>query len=157
MFRGKLISIYITENKQAELRPVQQARAVRGLGLEGDRYYLRQGTFTKPGPDREVTLIEIESLEALANQHNIELAPGQARRNLVTRGVPLNHLVGKNFKVGDVLLRGLRLCEPCAHLESLTAAGVKEALLHRGGLRAQIIEEGMLRVGDEVSESEASD
>ena len=82
------------------------------------------------------------------------LEPGEARRNLVTRGVPLNHLVGREFRIGDVLLRGLRLCEPCEHLEALTVQGIKNALCHRGGLRAQIIQGGIMRTGDSIGPHE---
>jgi MOSC domain-containing protein YiiM len=152
MFQGQLVSIYIAEQKCADLRSVEEVRAVPGQGLEGDRYGLQQGTFTKKpnSPDREVTLIEQEALEALAHECAITLEPGQARRNLVTRGVPLNHLVGQDFRVGEVLLRGLRLCEPCGHLDSLTVAGVKQGLCHRGGLRAQILHGGTLHRGDAI-------
>src|SRR5262245_49559477 len=101
MFQGSLAGIYIAERKRDTLRPVEQAEAVAGHGPVGDRYYLKDGTFSKKdSPDREVTLIEIEALEALARECKIELEPGQARRNLVTRGVPLNHLIGREFTVG---------------------------------------------------------
>lgn len=149
MFHGQLVGIYIAERKRDGLGPVDAVEAVAGHGLRGDRYFLKEGTFSnKDGADREVTLIEIEAIEALGREADIKLEPGQARRNLVTRAVPLNHLVGKEFQVGDVVLRGLRLCEPCNHLESLTVPGVNKALCHRGGLRAQIIRGGTLRSGD---------
>src|SRR5439155_16754057 len=129
MFQGRLEGIYLAEMKREGLRRVEEARAVAGSGIAGDRYCREQGTFSKPGsPDREMTLIEIEALEGLAQEAQITLEPGQARRNLVTRGVPLNHLVGKEFRVGDVVLRGIRLCEPCGHLEALTIKGVKDGL-----------------------------
>ena len=124
---------------------------VLGLGLEGDRYYQQSGTFSKPGqPDREVTLIEEESIAALAADDQVEIPPGGARRNLVTSGIALNHLVGQEFLVGEVRLRGLRLCEPCGHLESLTVTGIEKGLVHRGGLRAQVLTEGTLRKGDPI-------
>ena len=148
---SKLIGIYIATAKGAEPRAVEEARAVPGLGLEGDRYYQQGGTFSKPGePDREVTLIEEESIAALSADYEVRILPGQARRNLVTSGIALNHLVGQEFHVGEVQLRGLRLCEPCGHLESLTAAGVERGLVHRGGLRAQVLKEGILRRGDPI-------
>lgn len=132
---------------------LSEARAIAARGLEGDRYFLKSGTYSnKPGPDREITLIEIEAIEALHRDHSIKLEPGDARRNIVTRGVPLNHLVGKEFKLGDVILRGIRLCEPCSHLEGLTEKGVLPGLTHRGGLRAQIITDGIIRVGDPIEE-----
>ncbi|MGH7478341.1 MAG: MOSC domain-containing protein [Candidatus Methylomirabilales bacterium] len=132
---------------------VKEVRAIPGKGLEGDRYFTQTGTYSKkPRPNREVTLIEVEAIEALAREYKIALEPGAARRNIVTRGVPLNHLVGREFRVGDVTVRGLRLCEPCAHLERLSHSGVREALIHRGGLRAQILTDGTIRVGDSIHE-----
>ncbi len=151
MFQGHLLAIYIGSRKHADLQRVEEVQAMPGSGLEGDRYFLQQGTFSKPGsPDREVTLIEMEAIEALARECKFTLEPGQARRNLVTRGVPLNHLVGQEFSVGEVLLRGLRLCEPCDHLEALTVKGIKDGLCHRGGLRAQIVRGGFVRSGDPI-------
>src|SRR5262249_11410103 len=144
MFHGYLAAIYLTARKATPLERVDQAEVVAGRGLAGDRYYLKEGTFSKPDADREVTLIESEALEALARDCHVTLEPGQARRNLVTRGVPLNHLVGREFLVGDVLLRGIRLCEPCGHLEKLTAKGVEDGLRHRGGLRAEIVRGGVV-------------
>jgi MOSC domain-containing protein YiiM len=99
------------------------------------------------GPDREVTLIEAEAFDGLAREYEVTLDPVQTRRNLLTRGVPLNHLVCRSFKVGAVILQGVRLCEPCAYLEKLTCKGVKTGLAHCGGLRAQIIQGGTLEVG----------
>jgi MOSC domain-containing protein YiiM len=149
MFQGRLLAIYVSAVKEAILQRVEQAEAVAGRGLTGDRYFLQEGTFSKAGsPDREVTLIEMEAIEALAREDGLTLEPGQARRNLVTRGVPLNHLVEREFLVGNVRLRGLRLCEPCGHLESLTVKGVLKGLCHRGGLRAQVLQGGILRRGD---------
>jgi len=152
MFQGQLLAIYVAAKKRADLQRVDEVEAVAGHGLHGDRYFQKEGTFSaKDGPDREVTLIEMEALEALARETEIELQPGQARRNLITRGVPLNHLVGMEFRVGAVTLRGIRLCEPCNHLEALTVSGVNQGLCHRGGLRAQIVEGGVLRAGDPIS------
>jgi MOSC domain-containing protein YiiM len=102
-------------------------------------------------------LIEIESIEALVREKNVEITPSAARRNLVTRGVPLNHLVGCEFHVGIVRLRGTRLCEPCQYLEGLTTKGVLAGLIHRGGLRADIISGGTIRVGDLVTQSKNSE
>jgi MOSC domain-containing protein YiiM len=104
----------------------------------------------KGGPDREVTLIEAEAIEALPRDEGVAFEASESRRNLVTRGVALNHLVGREFRVGSVPLRGIRLCEPCVHLESLTRPGVKAGLTHRGGLRAQLLGDGEIRVGDPV-------
>ena len=94
------------------------------------------------------TLIEAEAIESWAREYDVEMNPAESRRNLVTRGLPLNHLVGQEFLVGSARLRGLRLCEPCNHLETLTRPGVRGGLVHRGGLRADIIEGGIIRTGD---------
>ncbi len=150
MFRGELAAIYIAPQRTARLQPVDEAHAIPGHGLEGDRFFIPPGSGQKRSPESELTLIEIETIEAVARETQIEFGPGEARRSLVTRGVPLNHLVGKEFLIGEVRCRGMRLCEPCDHLESLTVAGVKDALRHRGGLRAQILSPGTLRPGDPI-------
>ena len=153
VWNDAVVSIYIAPAARAPMTAVERARAVPGKGLTGDRYFSQSGTFSnKPGPDRELTLIEIEAIEALKRDYEIALEPGDARRNIVTRGVPLNHLVGREFRVGGVKLRGLRLCEPCSHLEGLTRSGVLRGLVHRGGLRAEVLSEGLIRVGDAVRE-----
>jgi MOSC domain-containing protein YiiM len=130
---------------------VDQVTAVAGHGLEGDRKFRREGLPpNKNGPDRELTLVESEAIEAVNRDCDLALSAIETRRNIVTRGVALNHLVGRRFRIGGVLVQGIRLCEPCEHLESLTRPGVREALLHRGGLRAQILEGGTIRVGDPI-------
>src|SRR5205809_3574973 len=101
MFKGQLIGIYVAERKGINLHAIDKVEAVAGRGLVGDRYFLKEGTFSpKDGPDREVTLIEVEALEGLVREYEISLLPNQSRRNLLTRGVPLNHLVGKTFTIG---------------------------------------------------------
>ncbi len=135
------------------MESTQEVKAVAGRGLEGDRYFDGKGHWSKtPGVSREVTLIEIETIEALERDKNIAVAPGAARRNVVTRGVPLNHLVGREFQVGAVRLRGTRLCEPCAYLEGLTQQGVLAGLIHRGGLQAEIVNSGTIRLEDTITE-----
>ncbi len=130
---------------------VPEVRALAGKGLEGDRYCLGVGTYSdKPGSGRQVTLIELEAVEALQRDHGVSLQPTAARRNIVTSGVSLNHLVGQRFQVGPVTFVGLRLCEPCAHLEGLTRPGVLRGLVHRGGLRADVLTDGVIRVGDTI-------
>ncbi len=151
MSKGTVLSINIASTGGAPISSVDQIRAVPGQGLEGDRYFLKAGTFSPTWtPNRAVTLIESEAIEALKRDYGIELEPRQSRRNIVTRGIALNHLVGREFKVGRVALRGTKLCEPCSHLEGLTRAGVKRALAHRGGLCAEILSEGTIAVGDSV-------
>ena len=152
MFEGTVVLINIAPSAEAAMVPVQEARAVPGKGLEGDRYSFRQGTFYKPQPDRELTLIEVEAIEAMKGELNVDYGLSDSRRNVVTRGVPLNHLVGKEFWIGEVKVRGLRLCEPCSHLQKVSHEKVLPGLVHRGGLRAQILTEGMIQVGDVVRE-----
>ncbi len=150
---GRVVSIHITGKAAEPMKSIGAVRAVAGRGLEGDRYFLKMGTYShKHGPDREVTLIELEAIEALERDYGVKLSPGDARRNIVTRGVALNHLVGKEFRVGEAIFRGIRLCEPCHHLARLTGQEkVLPGLVHRGGLRAQVVRDGMIRVGDEIT------
>lgn len=151
MWQGSVEAIHIAREAARPLEAVPEVRAVPGRGLEGDRYFHRAGTYSNhPGSGREVTLIEVEAIEAVARESGIVLAPGASRRNITTRGVPLNQLVGRRFRVGDVLLEGTRLCEPCTHLEGLTQNGILAALVHRGGLRTQILTGGTIRVGDPI-------
>ena len=134
------------------MKSVDEVRAWPGRGLEGDRYFLRAGTYSaRDGADREITLIETEALEALLRDYGVDLDPAETRRNVATRGVPLNHLVGRVFRVGAATARGLRLCEPCSHMERLSGKRIRAGLVHRGGLRAQILTEGRIRVGDDVA------
>ena len=146
-----VVSIHVGPRGAATLTATREVRAVPGKGLEGDRYAAATGTFSKSTkPGRQVTLIEIEAIEALARDCGIAIEPGEARRNIVTKGVALNHLVGREFSVGEVVLRGIRLCEPCDHLEKMTGKKLKEGLAHRGGLRADIVREGVIRTGDAI-------
>lgn len=152
MSHGTVIGIFITAQGAQPLHNVQQVRAVPGKGLEGDRYFLATGSFSEGGweADGEATLIESEALEALQRDNSIKLHPHEARRNLLTRGVALNHLVGREFTVGGVRMEGIKLCEPCKHLEKLTQKGVCSGLVHRGGLRARILTEGIIHTGDAI-------
>ena len=130
---------------------VDEVRAVPGQGLEGDRYFLGVGSYSdRPDPSREVTLIESEALEALTRDYGCTLPPGASRRNITTAGMALNHLVGQEFRIGEVRLRGIRLCEPCNHLEAMTGQAVRPGLVHRGGLRCQILTEGQIKTGDPI-------
>jgi MOSC domain-containing protein YiiM len=149
--QGVVISMHVASTGAAPMRSITSARAVAGKGLEGDRYFNESGTYSnQPGSGREVTLIEIEAIEAMKRDYQIELDAGRARRNIVIQGIPLNHFVEKEFKVGAVILRGTRLCEPCAHMEKLTVKGAMRGLIHRGGLRAEIVKGGTIRVGDSI-------
>lgn len=155
MFKGTVEGIYICPEGEKPMLKVAEVRAISGRGLEGDRYFLRLGTYSKKdNPDRNVTLIEAEAVEAVAREGGLPMNPGESRRNIVTRGVPLNHLVDKTFSVGQAIFRGIRLCEPCSHLDKLTGKALSPILLHRGGLRAEIITDGTIRVGDEIAETQ---
>jgi MOSC domain-containing protein YiiM len=150
--QGTVVSIHIAATGAAPMSSVAHAQVIAGRGLEGDRYYSKVGTYSnQPGSGRDVTLIEIEAVEGLKRDYQIQLDPGQSRRNIVTRGIALNHLVEQEFRIGDVVLRGTRLCEPCAHMEKLTVKGSMRGLIHRGGLRAEIAKGGTIRVGDVIN------
>lgn len=148
---GKIEGIYLASNAAEPLVAVDRVKVVVGLGLEGDRYFHKRGTFSKkPMPGRDVTLIEAEAIEAVQKDYDLDIGPGDARRNIVTRGVPLNHLVGHKFRVGDATLIGIRLCEPCTHLTKLVNGEFRKALVHRGGLRAEVIEGAEIEPGDTI-------
>ena len=132
---------------------VDRVRAIAGVGLEGDRYATRSGTWSPdPRVDRDITLIEAEVIEDLAATDGIVLAPGETRRNVTTRGIRLNDLVGKRFRVGAVQCEGVQLCEPCSHLQGLTRDGVLRGMVHRAGLNANVITGGTIATGDEVAQ-----
>lgn len=122
--------------------------------VEGDRYFFKNGTFSEAleaKGDFEVTLIELEKIEAFNMVSNLDYSPGEFRRNLVTSGINLNELVGKDFTIGNVTLHGVRLCEPCAHLAGLLGESVMKHMLHKAGLRAVIIESGNISVGSKIA------
>jgi MOSC domain-containing protein YiiM len=151
MVEGILEAIYITAKSGGPMQSVAQVHAFPGRGLEGDRYFLAPGASAKDNKaDRQITLIEAEAVEALGQEQGIAVSAADIRRNLVLRGVQLNQLVSKRFKVGEVTLRGIRLCEPCQYLAKRTQPEVLPGLLHRGGLRAEILSEGVIQVGDSV-------
>ncbi len=130
------------------MRSVEGACALKGIGLAGDRYAIGAGFWRDSKVSRDLTLIESEAIEELQRVDRVVLRPGEARRNLTTRGVELNALVGRAFWVGDALCRGTHLCEPCRHLEELTGKRLLRSLVHRGGLRAQLLNSAVIRVGD---------
>lgn len=150
---GEVTGIYLAGVKTAPMRPVQVATAIPNRGLDGDRYAALAGTFT-PRSDRlrgyDITLIEAEALDELVLSDGARLAPEESRRNLVTRGIDLNALVGREFRIGSVRAFGQRLCEPCVHLQRLTRPGVVAGLVHKGGLRADLLSRGEIRVGDRI-------
>jgi MOSC domain-containing protein YiiM len=147
---GSVEAIHVAAAAGAPVRPVDETGAIAGIGLEGDRYAEGRGHYQDGRVSRDLTLIEAEAVEALAREHGIALAPGETRRNLTTRGVGLNYLVGRRFWVGEVLCLGTRLCDPCQYLADLTGKPLLRPLVHRGGLRADIVRGGVIRVGDQV-------
>jgi hypothetical protein len=147
---GVVAALFVAADAEAPLSRVVEAQAVAGSGLAGDRYAKGTGTFSGSGRGFEVTLIEAEALDALATD-GLEIMWEDARRNVVTRGIGLNALVGRRFRIGGVECVGRRLAEPCAHLQRLAPAGVLRGLVHRGGLRADVLESGTIRVGDAVT------
>jgi MOSC domain-containing protein YiiM len=145
---GTVVAIFTGAKRLQQMKQVEEVRAIAGRGLEGDRYG-NTGV-----PTKQITLVESEALEATARDYGFEIQPNESRRNLLTHGIALNHLVGREFQVGEVRLRGLKLCEPCTHLEGLTGKHMIKALRHRGGLRAEILEGGTIRSGDIIKEIE---
>ena len=149
---GTVHAIYLIPAAGAAPAPVDEVLAVAGRGLDGDRYFLGVGSFSRwPGEGRAVSLIEREAIDAVRREHGIDLGGGRSRRNIVTSGIELAGLVGKTFRIGGALLRGVRPAAPCKYLERRTAPGAMDSLKGRGGLRADVLESGVLRVGDAVS------
>ena len=141
---GHVAAILTAPDAESPLARMERVEAVAGRGLEGDRYYGGRGTFSRPGQGYQVTLVEAEVLDS------IDLPWEQARRNIVTRGIALNALVGHHFTVGDVQCVGRRLAEPCSHLERLARTGLLRPLVHRAGLRADIVRGGSIATGDQI-------
>ena len=146
MSAGVVEAIHISPGTGGTLQALEKVKVRSGVGLEGDRYALGLGYYSQDlKVSRDLTLVEAEVVEEL------ELAPGETRRNVTTRGVRLNEFLGKRFRVGEILCEGTRLCEPCRHLVDLIGKPVLKPLVHRGGLRADILEDGEIRVGDRIS------
>ena len=154
MTTGHVVAIHTAPGAGAPMETHGAITAVAGRGLAGDRYCDAVGSYSgqrRPDHERAITLIEAETLDALRDEHGIDLPGDQTRRNLVTRGIVLNDLVGATFTVGAVELRGVDLAHPCAYLEGLTQPGVLGALKDRGGVRAEILTDGSISVGDAIT------
>ena len=148
-----ITAIYLSPGAGVLPVAVAEAEACARRGLAGDRYFSGNGTFSDAdptGPGRELTLIEGEVLAALEREHGIRLSAAEARRNLVTEGIRLNELVGVRFRIGEVLVEGIRLCHPCTHLDRVTGMKLLKPLENRGGLRASILRDGRIAVGDGI-------
>lgn len=150
--RGRVEAIHITSSPGAPMQAIDRATALAGLGLEGDRYTrLAMEGATEVEPDRELTLIEGETIDGLLADHGIHLQPGESRRNITTRGIRLNDLVGLRFRIGSVECEAVALCEPCQDLVNMLGKPVLRPLVHRGGVTAQILTDGEITVGDDIT------
>lgn len=151
---GTVRALFLAPMAGAAMEAHQEVTVVEAVGVTGDRYAAGQGRFSRSGRPRsgeDLTLVEEEAIDAVRRDYGIDLELGATRRNVVCRGVPLNHLVGKTFRVGPAVVRGVRLAEPCNHLVKLTGVPkLRQALLHRGGLRADVVSGGRIRVGDRI-------
>lgn len=150
---AEVVEILITAKGGGPMAPVTSVSATPGHGLEGDRYHSGAGTFSpKPQkPKYELTLIQKEHVEEFAKTSGLPFTTRDSRRNIVTQGVDLNALVGQDFQIGPVKVRGIELCEPCNYLAKKTFREVLPGLLHKGGLRAQILTSGEIKVGDKLT------
>jgi len=142
---GRVEGIYVSSEHGELPQPVESVRALAGRGLEGNRYF-----FDAAPAGQALTLIAAEAVEAMEQEHGVSLEPRETRRNVVTRGIDVNELVGKRFRGGDGECRGVELCEPCTSLQAMTKPGVIKGLAHRGGLNADILSDGEISVGDAV-------
>ena len=153
-WEGQVCSVHLAEDGGAAMTSPARIEAIAGQGVRGDRYCLGKelGHFSDhKGARRQITLFETEVLETVLRDHNLVLAPHECRMNVITRGVPLTHLVGRRFRVGGATLRGLKLNEPCARLEAIVRKRVAKALVHRSGLFAEIVASGEIGPGDRVT------
>lgn len=153
---GFIEALYIAPEAKAPMQAVESAHLIAGCGIEGDRYWRGAGTFSHWPRDHELTLVEAEVIESVTAEWSLTFTPGETRRNIVTRDIRLNPLVGRRFRIGNALCIGTRLCEPCAHLEKMTGkGGLARMMVHRGGLRARILEDGTIRIGDRLIPEES--
>jgi len=154
MTTARVLGIYTAPAEGAPMVAHDTIQAFAGLGLSGDRYAIAAGTYSGKrleDAERAITLFAQETLDALASEHDIVLGPHETRRNLLVEGVAVNDLVGVTFAAGSVELRGVDLAHPCSYLQDLTQPGVLRALTDRGGLRAEILTDGTITVGDPVT------
>src|SRR4030088_3733865 len=150
---GVVRYLHIPPRAFLPMRAMPELRLIEGKGIEGDRYMIgrEEGFYShKPEEGRQVTLFEFETLVALKRDANIELGPGEHRRNVTTEGVPLTHLVGHQFWLGETLLEATRLSIPCRHIEEITGKAIFDPLINRSGLNCKILKGGIVRSGDAV-------
>jgi MOSC domain-containing protein YiiM len=148
---GVVRFVHITPRSSLPMRPMSLVTLVAGKGIEGDRYMIGEGFYSHlQADDAQLTLFELETLVALKRDAGIDLGPEEHRRNVTVEGVPLNHLVGRQFWLGETLLEGTRLVEPCRHIEKVTGKAIAKHLINRSGLYCKILKGGIVRVGDLV-------
>ncbi len=148
---GRIEGLHLCPRSFLPMRSPDSLTLIEGTGIEGDRYSVGEGFYSdRPEEGRQVTLFEAETLDALLRDHKVRLRPDEHRRNITTRDVPLNHLVGRRFRIGPVLLEGTRLSTPCRHIEQITGQEIFTFLLNRSGLHARILQGGVIRVGNEI-------
>ncbi|MGE3269269.1 MAG: MOSC domain-containing protein [Chloroflexota bacterium] len=155
---GTVEGIYLAPTKGQPVQSVEEVVGEAGSGLVGDRHYRAPDDPRPPdskGDTRNVSLVEAEVLESLREEHGLELAGWETRRNILVRGIRLHELIGKRFRLGGMLCEGMEICEPCASMQQKVGRPVMKPLLHRGGLRARIVESGTVRIGDSVAQAEA--
>ena len=145
---GHVEAIFVASEPGELPAPVERVRAYAGRGLQGNRYFWEEGDAP---PGRGVTLIAAEAMDAVAFEGNVSIDPAATRRNVLTRGIDVNELVGKRFRIGNVECEGIELCEPCTTLEGMTEPGVIKAFVHRCGLNADILSDGEISIGDPVT------
>ena len=151
VWNGSVVNLYIAPEAAGPMTPLAQVRAFADRGLEGDRFF-RESWAAAKRPDKAVSLIEQEVLEMAASDHQVTIAGDKTRRNIITRGVPLIELLDREFMIGNVVMRGIRLFEPCAHLEKVSQIrGIFRALENRSGLKAAILSDGVIHTGDAIT------
>ncbi len=150
---GSVVALFIVDRRAAPMKKVEQLHALAGRGIEGDRYFLGTGTDSKkPEPGRQVTLIKSEVLESLKDKFGITVKPEESRRNVLTRGVEINELIGTEFFVGPVRLRAHRITQPCLYLEKLLdQPGLYKRLWDNGGISCEILSDGIIKPGDMIT------
>jgi MOSC domain-containing protein YiiM len=153
---GRVHGIQIAPSSGSPMVAVDRVTAHAGRGLEGDRYHAGTGEWSEsPGGGRGLTLVSAEAIEAANEEHpGLDVTPAATRRNVTVRGIDLDSLIGREFRIGELRCRGVRRAEPCAYLQGLIGRPILEALVHRAGLRADILEDGEIAVGDEVALAE---
>ena len=148
MSKGRIDQICIAPSEGGEIQEVAEIEAIPGTGLSGDRYCKQNAA-----PETQITLIEAEAIDEFNQIFSLNLSATQFRRNVITRDVQLNSLEGKSFSVGGVRLRGIELCEPCAYLQNLLQIpGLVKQLTHKGGLRCEILSDGVIRSDDLITD-----